>query len=450
MPTRQEQSAPEQDLSEQVRVIQDAVNRNLGAQVAKHIIWANCKVPTIQNVEILKGSSSFADEHMASLLLNLSRPTALEGGNRSWRLVLDDIRACPAVTPSHRAFASMTRAFAVNVAPMSRQSSTRGQQWRNWRAVLTLAIAFDVVERLLPMSLDTLYALSWQLITLQCTASHMEQIWGAIAARHAEARATSPLAGKGEFSKWKKSLSVMQGRPAPLKFPIRKEHLWKMLTLPGLASASFVIQRNVLAAALTVVCCARVSEMAEIQACDVLFDFDTLRGTAGYEGTAAIRIRKRKNDSIRKGLFPRLGKARRANTTFDLVAWLRVYMWKFKLSKHPDCVRPFQDRERCPLCPPVFAKAARRGGATVVTDTPCSRQNLGQAIVRALEYIGVCPEAFSGISARKGGLSTAIEAGVPEAVLFMQSGHGQSKAARAYVSLDSPALLFDTWAAFGL
>ena len=50
----------------------------------------------------------------------------------------------------------------------------------------------------------------------------------------------------------------------------------------------------------------------------------------------------------------------------------------------------------------------------------------------------------------KGGLSTAIKAGVPEWVLFTQSGHGQQKAARAYVALDSPAFLFDTWSAFNL
>jgi hypothetical protein len=75
---------------------------------------------------------------------------------------------------------------------------------------------------------------------------------------------------------------------------------------------------------------------------------------------------------------------------------------------------------------------------------------MSQAIVRALGYIHVEPTGFSGISARKGGLSTAVEAGVPEAVLFMQSGHGQSKAARAYVAFDSPLLLFCTWEAFQL
>ena len=69
---------------------------------------------------------------------------------------------------------------------------------------------------------------------------------------------------------------------------------------------------------------------------------------------------------------------------------------------------------------------------------------------QALQYLGIPLHGFSGISARKGGLSTAIEAGVPEWVLFMQSGHGQDKAARAYMALESPTYLFATWEAFDL
>ena len=302
----------------------------------------------------------------------------------------------------------------------------------------------------MPMANETLSALSWQLILLGCSASHIGQAWGAIAHRHAVARVPTPLAGKGDYAKWRKSLGVMQGQPSPLKFPIRKEHLWALLALPGLATAPFVFQRNVLGTALTVVCCARVSEMAELQSCDVLFNFDVLRGTPGFEGTAAIKIRKRKNDVLRKGLFPRIGKALQEDTAFDLVAWLRSYLQQFDLLPHPECRRSFSDRDQCMLCPPVFVKALRRGTVTSPSRTACSRQNMSQNIVRALGYISVSPIGFSGISARKGGLSTAIEAGVPEAVLFMQSGHGQSKAARAYVDLGSPALLFDTWAAFEL
>ena len=75
---------------------------------------------------------------------------------------------------------------------------------------------------------------------------------------------------------------------------------------------------------------------------------------------------------------------------------------------------------------------------------------MSNAIEQALAYIGVDPSLFSGISARKGCISTAIKAGVPEWGLFFQSGHGQSKAARTYMALDSPTFLFATWAAFQL
>jgi hypothetical protein len=436
--------------TEQARVLREAVIRNLGTEIGTRIVWGTGKVPTIQNVEILREAHQFASPMSASLLRDYSAPTMLEGKSRAPGAVLDDLLAGPTPAPSRMAFQNMAKSFDECVAPLARQASTRGQQWRNWRGVITIAVAFDVVDQLVPMSNETLSALSWQLILLRCSASHMEQIWGSIAHRHGLAHAVSPLSRPGDYGKWKKSLSVMQGRPSPLKFPIRKEHLWKLLSMPNLGDESFVVQRNVLAAAVTVVCCARVSETAALQACDILFDFDAMRGVPGFEGTAAIRIRKRKNDSLRKGHFPRIGRSAQPGTTFDLVEWLRTFMFQSGLTRHPQCVRSPRDTERCPLCPPVFVKAARRGDRTIPTSIACSRQNMSESIVRALGYIHVDPAGFSGISARKGGLSTAIEAGVPEAVLFMQSGHGQSKAARAYMALDSPLLLFRTWEAFQL
>ena len=73
-------------------------------------------------------------------------------------------------------------------------------------------------------------------------------------------------------------------------------------------------------------------------------------------------------------------------------------------------------------------------------------------IIRAMAHVGFDTSGFSGISARRGGLSTAIEAGVPEAILWMQSGHAQDSdlAARRYVELNSPALLYRTYEAFDL
>jgi hypothetical protein len=49
-----------------------------------------------------------------------------------------------------------------------------------------------------------------------------------------------------------------------------------------------------------------------------------------------------------------------------------------------------------------------------------------------------------------GGLTVATAAGVPESIMWMQSGHAQDVAARRYIQLNSPALLYKTYESFNL
>ena len=98
-----------------------------------------------------------------------------------------------------------------------------------------------------------------------------------------------------------------------------------------------------------------------------------------------------------------------------------------------------------------FSKTGKGpGGLTVATYEPCSRQLVSQCIKDAVAAAGADPSRFSGISARKGGISTAVEAGVEENILFLQSGHGPARAARAYQHLRDPRRLLETFAAFDL
>jgi hypothetical protein len=71
-------------------------------------------------------------------------------------------------------------------------------------------------------------------------------------------------------------------------------------------------------------------------------------------------------------------------------------------------------------------------------------------VTSALRSIGVNSSSFSGASCRMGGLTVASEAGVPESILYMQSGHAQPTAARGYVRLTNPDRLYDSWRAFRL
>ena len=47
-------------------------------------------------------------------------------------------------------------------------------------------------------------------------------------------------------------------------------------------------------------------------------------------------------------------------------------------------------------------------------------------------------------------VSTATEYGAPGEIVWMQTGHANSPAARRYVELFSPVLLYRTWEAFQL
>ena len=69
-------------------------------------------------------------------------------------------------------------------------------------------------------------------------------------------------------------------------------------------------------------------------------------------------------------------------------------------------------------------------------------------ILKALKPAGADSRDYSGVCARRGCISTATEAKVPEAILWPQSGHAQTRSSRAYIKLAKPDLLFATWAAF--
>jgi hypothetical protein len=93
---------------------------------------------------------------------------------------------------------------------------------------------------------------------------------------------------------------------------------------------------------------------------------------------------------------------------------------------------------------------ARRTGASPLAAAHCGRGLRHGGLWSGARRVQHC-SLFSSISApQPGGLSTAIEAGVPEAIFWMQSGHAQDAAARRFVHLRSPKLLYRSWEAFTL
>ena len=124
-------------------------------------------------------------------------------------------------------------------------------------------------------------------------------------------------------------------------------------------------------------------------------------------------------------------------------------MRQAELRKHPACGKLRNPSERCPHCPPLFPVSLPQHAGFRLDKAPTSSQ-FADMVVAGLAQVGYDPEWFSGVCARRGGISTALEAKVPEHILWMQTGHSQSKAARTYAQLGSPEQLYETWEAFQL
>jgi hypothetical protein len=80
----------------------------------------------------------------------------------------------------------------------------------------------------------------------------------------------------------------------------------------------------------------------------------------------------------------------------------------------------------------------------------CTRQKASDRCCLAVMQAGGDSSRFSGTSARQGVTSTAIEARVDEASLYLQSGHGAALPAPAYMWIAFSARFLEMFEAFGL
>ena len=401
--------------------------------------WRQTTAPCLEDINVLRNTPLLDSIPSGTKLIlsNDSSPTVLEHADGQWRAALNRIchtHLCP--------IQELAQGFATHVLPAQRASSTRTKNWRYWSTVVTWAIAHGALPLIMPMSQIVLMALTFEFLHLGCGPHLLHAIWSAIATRHRVHHLPSPLHDALSLGRLMRTVGSLTGVPRQLKFPIQKSHIRAILLLP---IASLCLLRDVLITALSTICCLRTAETIQLQVCDVWFDLDVARDIA-YLGTLALNVRKRKQDQIRRGHHPRCGRS--LDPRLDIVFRLQRFLTLANLHVLPGCTKRRMPAAICPVCPPLFPKTTR--GGTQITTSASPRDTVTKAIRRCLTAVRADTTHFSGISARKGGLTTAIEAGVPEHILFMQSGHGQQKAARAYMHLQSPDHLFDTWQAFGL
>jgi integrase len=366
---------------------------------------------------------------MKHLLDDLSLQTAVEAGDGHFPAVVPHRREGRLSTP-----AQLAAIFDESIMPAALQQSTRNSYFASWKVVLSWGIAHDEVKLLLPMSRDTLKAITQELLMVGCSTGSIRNIWSAIEDRHRRFGYAPPLGMEGDFSRMARAVGSVRGQPSRLIFPIGVHHVQRLMELIGLTITQ---KRDMLACVLGTVACLRVGEVENLQLCDLKWGHDAA-WHADYEGSMAIGIYKRKQDQVRKGLFPRVGSA--------VTSRVRAFVEELGLETSEECSKGRAPGARCRTCPPVFPRTVNG----VDHSRPVSRQQVTNAVINSLRMLEVDTTHFSGLSMRRGGISAALVARVPEPILFLQSGHGSNNAARNYMVPRNPHILFETYNAFGI
>lgn len=423
--------------------VKAALAENLSYNTFQAGEWSKAVYPTLVSLRHLEGGSGgglevLNTQRRKELLSDCSEKTEVEKTDGAW----------PAVEKlggGRLTKTELAELWDTQVAPAQLEPSTREGYDASWRTVVTFGLSHNDVGSVLPMSLETLKALTTELLIAGMSVNSIKNMWSAIEDRHRRWGFPPPLATDGLFKRWIKALGSIKGAPGKLIFPMGPHQVQALLRMTGL---TVLETRNVLAVCLGTVCCGRAGEVASLQACSIAWGLDGAYHSDYAEG-AGCYVQKRKNDSQRRGLCTRIPGG-------VLLDKLRKWMRDQELEVSPLCTRQGMPGARCQYCPPLFPKTLKgRGMSEEITKRrlqqglcnlrlPMTRQGMTTAVKRSVELLGSDPRHFSAISMRRGGLSAAINAGVPEPVLFLQSGHGQAIAARRYMVPTDPSLLYAT------
>ena len=421
-----------------------SVTRSLGPLLAPLAKWNKSTIPTITNIPDLLPARLDSPPNWHIALLSTPFTSPLDHTHGNYEQTLGRLSAA---TPS--SVPAMSRAFASVILPLGTAPGTRVKAWRNWCTCLTWAVGRNAADKILPMKPDVLHAMLWDFTSMGATKSTLKSIVDAVISRHRDAHLPSPVSGHMSYFRLTRCLGRLLGTQHPHKMGVTRDMIVRLLRYKP---KNLVEYRNKLVVCTLTMGCMRPAEGAQAQTCNVGFDSDFLKGLTQYKGCSTLTTLYRKNDQERKGHWMRFGKS--ADPELDINYQLGLFMDIAGTRPSKACSAATRRGRRCTACFPLFPKLVRGpgpGDSWVLHPDPVpSPALISSMVVSALRMIGVDTTSFSGVCCRMGGLTIATEGGVPESILWMQSGHAQDRAARRYVRLTNPDRLYDTWRAFRL
>jgi hypothetical protein len=194
--------------------------------------------------------------------------------------------------------------FQAEVMTSALGDKTRQRYHALWQGFVTYGLAQRNLPGVLPASTEMVQAWALQLLMLGASPSLIRASIAAVQSRHSEYGFLAPLREPRLFQRIMRAVFSLQGSPRRQITPISRSLMRRMMRLENLTASE---KRDVALTVAGTQMCARVGEIKRLQACDFLKDYD-VSYSRRYRGSAALRIRKRKQDRERKGLYPRLFK----------------------------------------------------------------------------------------------------------------------------------------------
>jgi hypothetical protein len=420
----------------------------LTAAVACHLegeAWAECRLstkavmPTIRDLRracygsVKCGWEKISSARRLAICQNRSRKTVMEQCDGIMPAV--DFKAGKSASSNNLLrLDSAAALFRKEVLTSALAQGSRKRYNQLWKGFVTFGIAHGALSQIMPATKEIVHAWVMELMMLGATPSLIRSSLAAVQSRHTDHGYAQPLGERLEFKRLMKAVGSLQGTPRRQIMPLPRRLLRRLMRLKNLTPAQ---DRNVLVTVLGTQLCCRVGELKRLQLCDFLPNFD-LAFHPRYRGSAAFRIRKRKQDQLRRGLYPRLLPGSR--TSLCTISRLQQMLRSRGAEVSARCSKAVAPAAKCRHCQALFVSQRVVAGV----QQRMSRQQISGAVKSSLRLLGIDSPAVSGMSMRRGGISAAIHARVPEPVLFLQSGHGAGIAARAYMVPQDPRVLFET------
>ena len=127
------------------------------------------------------------------------------------------------------------------------------------------------MDQRLGVGLDTLQAITRELLMVGCAAGTLGKVWSAIEDRSRQLGHAMALGVEGDLSRMARAVGSVRREPSRLMLPVGVQQVRNLVRLAGLPLTQ---RRDVLMTVLGTVACLRVSEVSSLHMCDSTFPHD--------------------------------------------------------------------------------------------------------------------------------------------------------------------------------